>query len=106
MHLDVDRFTPFTLARSGRRVSCVRSRALEATWQHRSPFTPSRKVTAGPTNVTAANACPTPLRRKKQAQALAREMAKNDGVEHLVHKKDGTIGERNSYGNDSSNIPG
>lgn len=27
-------------------------------------------------------------------------MAKNDGVEHLIHNKDGTISERNSYGND------
>ena len=25
-----------------------------------------------------------------------------DKVEHLVHKRDGTIGERNSYGNDPS----
>lgn len=37
---------------------------------------------------------------KAEAQAAGREMAKKDGVEHLIHKKDGTIGERNSYGND------
>ena len=30
-----------------------------------------------------------------------RAAAKKDGVEHLIHKKDGTIGGRNSYGNDS-----
>lgn len=29
-----------------------------------------------------------------------RAAAKKDGVEHLIHKKDGTIGDRNSYGND------
>lgn len=37
---------------------------------------------------------------KADAQAAARTAAKKDGVEHLSHKKDGTIGERNSYGND------
>ena len=29
-----------------------------------------------------------------------RTAAKKDGVEHLVHKKDGTVGARNSYGKD------
>jgi hypothetical protein len=37
---------------------------------------------------------------KAEAQAAGRTAAKKDGVEHLVHKMDGTIGERNSYGND------
>ncbi len=37
---------------------------------------------------------------KAEAQAAGRTAAKKDGVEHLTHKKDGTIGERNSYGND------
>lgn len=37
---------------------------------------------------------------KSDAQAAGRAAAKKDGVEHLVHKKDGSIGERNSYGND------
>lgn len=38
---------------------------------------------------------------KAEAQAAAgRAAAKKDGVEHLIHKKDGTIGDRNSYGND------
>lgn len=37
---------------------------------------------------------------KAEAQAVGRDMAKNDGVEHLIHNKDGTISERNSYGND------
>jgi len=37
---------------------------------------------------------------KAAAQAAGRVAAKKDRVEHLVHKKDGAIGERNSYGND------
>lgn len=37
---------------------------------------------------------------KAEAQAAGRQAAKKDGVEHLIHKKDGSIGERNSYGND------
>lgn len=37
---------------------------------------------------------------KAEAQAAGRGAAKKDGVEHLIHKKDGTIGDRNSYGND------
>lgn len=37
---------------------------------------------------------------KAEAQAAGRDAAKKDGVEHLIHKKDGTIGEKNSYGND------
>ncbi len=37
---------------------------------------------------------------KAEAEAGGRSAAKKDRVEHLVHKKDGTIGHRNSYGND------
>jgi hypothetical protein len=37
---------------------------------------------------------------KADAQAAGREMAKDRKVEHVVKKMDGTIGERNSYGND------
>ncbi len=37
---------------------------------------------------------------KAEAQAAGRAAAMKDGVEHLIHKKDGTIGNRNSYGND------
>lgn len=38
--------------------------------------------------------------KKADAQAAGRTTAKNDKVEHLIHRKDGTIGGRNSYGND------
>jgi len=37
---------------------------------------------------------------KAEAQAAGRAAAKKDHVEHLIHRQDGTIGERNSYGSD------
>lgn len=37
---------------------------------------------------------------KAEAQAAGRAAAKKDGVEHLIHNKDGKISGRNSYGND------
>jgi hypothetical protein len=39
-------------------------------------------------------------RTKAEAQAKGREMAVKARVEHHIHKKDGTVGQRNSYGND------
>lgn len=47
-------------------------------------------------NQRASNTAPT----KAEAQDKGRDMAKDRGVEHVVKKKDGTIGEKNSYGND------
>lgn len=37
---------------------------------------------------------------KAAAQEAGRETARREETEHLIHRKDGTIGERNSYGND------
>jgi uncharacterized protein DUF2188 len=37
---------------------------------------------------------------KAEAAAAGRATAQRERVEHLIHKADGTIGERNSYGND------
>jgi Uncharacterized protein conserved in bacteria (DUF2188) len=37
---------------------------------------------------------------KDAAEHAGRDTAKREGVEHLIHNKDGRIGERNSYGND------
>ena len=37
---------------------------------------------------------------KAEAQAAGRQTARRERTEHIIHKKDGTIGERNSYGND------
>ncbi|MGZ2224309.1 DUF2188 domain-containing protein [Glutamicibacter nicotianae] len=37
---------------------------------------------------------------KAEQQATGRAAAQKDRVEHLIKKQDGTIGERNSYGND------
>ncbi len=44
-------------------------------------------------NERASNSAPT----KAEAQAEGRKMAIDRGVEHLVHKQDGRIGERNTY---------
>jgi hypothetical protein len=44
-------------------------------------------------NDRASNTAPT----KGEAQAKGREMAIERGVEHIVKKQDGTIGERNTY---------
>jgi hypothetical protein len=38
--------------------------------------------------------------KKTEAQAKGREMAIRRKVEHLVHNRDGTIGQRKSYGSD------
>ena len=38
---------------------------------------------------------------KAQAQAAGRDMAKGRSTEHIIKKMDGTIGEKNSHGNDS-----
>lgn len=43
---------------------------------------------------------------KAEAQAKGRDMARARQSEHLVHKKDGTIGQRNSYGNDPKSSKG
>lgn len=43
-----------------------------------------------------SNTAPT----KAESQAKGRDMAKADKVEHVIHKADGKIGEKNSYGND------
>ena len=44
-------------------------------------------------NQRASNAHDT----KAEAQAAGKDMAIDRGVEHYVHKQDGTIGERNTY---------
>ncbi|SES30180.1 DUF2188 domain-containing protein [Lentzea albida] len=45
---------------------------------------------------------------KDEASAKGREMAAEHGVEHIIRKQDGTIGERNTYPRerDPRNIPG
>jgi hypothetical protein len=43
---------------------------------------------------------------KTEAQAAGRETARRDKTEHLIHKRDGTVGARNSYGNDPSSRKG
>ena len=43
---------------------------------------------------------------KQQAVREGRELARQREVEHLIHNQDGTIGERNIYGNDPASRPG
>jgi hypothetical protein len=45
---------------------------------------------------------------KDEAQARGREMAQDRGVEHVIKKQDGTIGEKNTYPRDRDprEIPG
>lgn len=37
---------------------------------------------------------------KRDAQAAGRDTAQREKTEHVIHKQDGTIGEKNSYGSD------
>lgn len=37
---------------------------------------------------------------QEQAAAAGRETARRERTEHLIHKRDGSIGERNSYADD------
>ena len=39
-------------------------------------------------------------RRKEEAVDVGRDVARRFKVEHTIHLSDGTIGEKNSYGND------
>jgi hypothetical protein len=43
---------------------------------------------------------------KESAQAAGRETAMREKVEHVILKRDGEIGERNSYGNDPARRKG
>jgi hypothetical protein len=43
---------------------------------------------------------------KEGAIAAGRERAMQDKTEHVIHNDDGTISERNSYGNDPASHPG
>lgn len=40
------------------------------------------------------------LPTKEEAKAIGRNMARQDGVELIIQRADGTIQEHNSYGND------
>ena len=43
---------------------------------------------------------------KAEATAAGREHAVRGATEHVIHNEDGSIGERNSYGNDPASRPG
>lgn len=44
--------------------------------------------------------------KKDDAVEAGRDLARDAKVEHIIRNLDGTIGERNSYGNDPRDIPG
>jgi uncharacterized protein DUF2188 len=62
---------------------------------------PATAVTAGPVQVDIATQggarASNTAETKAQAQAVGRQMAIDRGVEHVIKKLDGTIGERNTY---------
>ena len=43
---------------------------------------------------------------QKEAITIAREIAKNQHSELIIHRKDGVIRDKDSYGNDPRNIKG
>jgi IS5 family transposase len=43
---------------------------------------------------------------KAKAQADGREIARERGVEHLIHNENGQIAQRNSYGHDPRKVQG
>lgn len=43
---------------------------------------------------------------KDRAVEAGRRLARERGAEHIIKNEDGTIGQRNSYGNDPRDIPG
>jgi hypothetical protein len=43
---------------------------------------------------------------RERAKTAGRVRALRDRTEHVIHNEDGTIGERNSYGNDPVSRPG
>ncbi len=43
---------------------------------------------------------------KAEQAAVGRQMAVDRRVEHTIRRMDGTIGEKNSYGNDPRNVKG
>lgn len=47
-----------------------------------------------------------PYRTKEEAVAAGRSEAQRRTTEHVIHLEDGSIGERNSYGNDPVHRPG
>jgi hypothetical protein len=56
--------------------------------------------------VEGGDGIPGPFATKEEAVAGGRSRALAAGTEHVIHNQDGTISERNSYGNDPANRPG
>lgn len=43
---------------------------------------------------------------REEAINAGKQLAKQNEVELIIHREDGSIGERNSYGNDPRDVPG
>ena len=43
---------------------------------------------------------------RPEARKMGRQMAKKSKVEHVIKKKDGTVGNKNSYGEGPRNVEG
>jgi hypothetical protein len=56
----------------------------------------------------SVNGRPTGVQHQKQATAAAagRKIAIEKKAEHSIHRKDGTVGQKNSYGNDPRKTKG
>jgi hypothetical protein len=61
---------------------------------------------SGSTRLKKATALAGVHMTKEEALEVGRARARQDQTEHVIHNQDGTIGERNSYGNDPASSPG
>jgi hypothetical protein len=64
-------------------------------------FKRCRTRPAGSTGIECSRRVANTAAKQAEAQDKGREMAIRCRAEHLIHNKDGTIGQRNSYGADS-----
>jgi hypothetical protein len=60
----------------------------------------------GQNEVEGGDRVPGDFSTKEEAVETGRSRALADETEHVIHNQDGTIGERNSYGNDPAHRPG
>lgn len=95
----------------GLRALLVRGNSEDhSTVRPRSPTMASKKnvhTTPNPNGngwVNSVNSKPTSVTHRTQATAVraGRDIARQGGGEHSIHRTDGTIGKKNSYGNDSN----
>jgi hypothetical protein len=76
-------------------------RPLDSSYQgdHRRP---GLDIRAPSNELEEGNQLPGTYPAKERAVAAGRDKAKSDKTEHVIHKQNGQIENRNSYGNDAS----